>query len=70
MQGWCEPGSVAVLSAPGFVGVKRSSSGRSDHAASVLGRLSGTGPTMEEAAANAIRSLASTSQASSFEREI
>ena len=63
-QGWYEPGSIAVLSAPASAGVKRSSSGRSDQAPILAHRLSGAGPTMEEAtAAIAARGHSSAPQA-------
>ncbi len=68
-QGWYQPGSVATLSAPILAGVKRSSSGRLDQAPVLLAhRLSGAGPTMEEAAAIAGRGHASAPQARIYEQ--
>ena len=64
LQGWCEAGSVSVLSTPGFAGVQRGSSSDRTESGSLLGRqISGAGPTMEEAAASAVRGQASAPQA-------
>ncbi len=65
-QGWYQPGSVTTLSAPALAGVKRSSSGRLDQVPVLAHRLSGAGPTMEEAAAIAGRGHVSAPQARSI----
>ena len=54
---------MVTLSAPVSAGVKRSSSGRLDQAPVLAHRISGAGPTMEEAAAIAGRAHASAPQA-------